>query len=326
MDWTGVLQDTVSVGNFVAGTKANIASAALLYYDYFLTLSDEVHLMWGKSHNLSTIVYFVVRYGALLTMTIALVFLTPGPRLTQPSVLTSASIATCLHLAYTAAASAFIAARIMALWSRNWCLGVSLFVLGLINSSPLVQLVFFRFYSVPAPWPLPACLESTDSYELALAVSIYVPAATSAINMAYEILCFSLTVAKTYKTYRAHLNMGTQTQLTDLLLRDGSLYFLAMIILGVFNIVSSTLPNESFPGNSINDAFSRSLVAILITRFIVNLTENARGYATSPDTLPSSTVRFRTATERFLQPVSGQIDIFSEGTGHEPNARGGEGL
>lgn len=54
---------------------------------------------------------------------------------------------------------AFVAMRIMALWSRNWVIGVFLFVLGLFNPSA-IQEVLMSVYSVPRFHPSDRCAVS----------------------------------------------------------------------------------------------------------------------------------------------------------------------
>ena len=47
------------------------------------------------------------------------------------------------------------------------------------------------------------------------------PIASSAISIGYEVLCFALTVAKTFSTYREQRKIGMRTPLSMLFLRDG---------------------------------------------------------------------------------------------------------
>ncbi|KAI0661817.1 hypothetical protein C8Q70DRAFT_679870 [Cubamyces menziesii] len=208
----------------------DIASATLFYYEYILTIPDEVRLFWQHPRSLATVLYLLIRYASLVTNTARLVFsapeyLYPKVRLTATGCQTLQDIVEIAQLISTAAGSAFIALRIMAVWSRNWYLGSILFVLGLINSTPLAQTLFFAFSgSVQAP-PYSACSEGTESPTMALVVTLYVPLVASATNMAYELLCFVLVVSKTYRGYRVPHGSKTQPQLTYLLIRDGSLYF-----------------------------------------------------------------------------------------------------
>lgn len=50
--------------------------AALLYYDYVLTLPDEVRLAWRRP-RLATVLFLLVRYLALVNMALAVIIQTP---------------------------------------------------------------------------------------------------------------------------------------------------------------------------------------------------------------------------------------------------------
>ncbi|KAI0671377.1 hypothetical protein C8Q78DRAFT_1078207 [Trametes maxima] len=342
-DLIPILQDTIFVYRIVGDNLAQFAGAALLYYDYLLTVSDEVRLVWKSRINLAGVLYLAIRYASIADATLVIIASAPQYDLdsnflghNRCQIFFDAS--TVMHVIYTVAVSAFVALRIMALWSRNWLLGISLFVAGLLNSTPVVQVIYMAgFQAVPAPWPMPGCVEITDSdmfLDLAGQVAFHVlwyaglwgvdvntplirtsaPIVTSAINMAYELICLVLTVIKTFRLYR-HLSFSlrSQTRLSGLLLRDGSLYFAVMIILGVVNIVSVTAPDSTFPGGGINEAFGRTLVVVLTTRFISNLrrTETwTTGFMSSAQ--GRSTMRFATKTERFLQPMDGSLAVFDD--------------
>ncbi|KAI0366145.1 hypothetical protein BV20DRAFT_952893 [Pilatotrama ljubarskyi] len=221
------------------------------------------------------------------------------------------------HVIISAAVSAFVAARIMALWSRNWYLGVFLFLVGLINWSPYVQSVLVGYQSAAAPWPLQGCMAVTNDPNLDEDVTT-VPAAISAVNLTYEVLCLVLTVIKTVGLRRGLSDSGIQMHLTHLLLRDGELHRLsAMTILGVLNIASATVKFQhpkTFPmGNNLNEAFSRSLVPMLTVRFIANL-KNAgleqSTYITQVDAV--STLRFSPPSERVFASVAGPLHLVTD--------------
>ncbi|KAI0649488.1 hypothetical protein C8Q79DRAFT_924726 [Trametes meyenii] len=131
--------------------------------------------------------------------------------------------------------------------------------------------------------------------------------------MAYEVICLVLTVIKTFHLYR-HLSFSvrSQTRLSGLLLRDGSLYFVVMIILGVVNIVSVTAikdrsnQRESFLGA----ALTKRLAELLTTRFISNLRRTETWTTGLSSAQGRSTMRFATKTERFLHPMDGSLAVF----------------
>ncbi|KIJ48363.1 hypothetical protein M422DRAFT_247694 [Sphaerobolus stellatus SS14] len=59
-----------------------LAGLVLLAYDTFLTLSDEISLIWRKKFHVVTILYFLARYGALgglITFAIGILWPTTSP-------------------------------------------------------------------------------------------------------------------------------------------------------------------------------------------------------------------------------------------------------
>ncbi|KAI9000655.1 hypothetical protein BD414DRAFT_8963 [Trametes punicea] len=328
-EWIPVFQDSGFMSSILQGNAVGYASAATLSYDYLLTLSDEIGLMWQPAPNLSAVLYLIIRYGSLLTMVLSVVYdssVSPQGeyRLTSVNCQTLQGIVPMSQLISTAAASAFIAVRIMALWSSNWALGALLFILGLINSYPAAQLLSFAFNGTRSPYPLIGCFTETHNITLALYASVYLPIALSVVNMLYEFLCFGLTIVKTYRVYQTmrELHLETPSSLTYLLLRNGSLYFIVMIICGIVNVISATMPDSSpFSGWALNEYFGRSLVPILTMRFIADLRRAYIKPNASSDVPSFSAVRFvgRTRTERLLEQVAGSVDL-TEDVVEDPDA------
>lgn len=72
-----------------AGERSNILSehvltlirpdgtTALLCYDFLLTLSDEIRLVWQAPIRLATVLYLLVRYISLANMGLAVIIQTP---------------------------------------------------------------------------------------------------------------------------------------------------------------------------------------------------------------------------------------------------------
>ncbi|KAI0635527.1 hypothetical protein C8Q77DRAFT_1155324 [Trametes polyzona] len=253
MDWGNVDWDTVGL-QLIEPQYSLLSSACLLYYDYLLTFPSEIHLIWQSRWSKAAGFYLAIRYGALLVITLGLfhVFfpsthsdagMTP---LSCRAVLDTVLVVNAIHFAII---SAFVALRISAIWSRNRYLGVSLFLLGLVNPSVVTPMLAFGFQAVPAPRPLVACVSylPDDSNSLGVLLLRYFPIITSAIGIVYEGLCLLLTVIKTFSLYREQRAMGMSTKLTSLLLRDGSLYFGVLTLLAVLNIVSASIPPGSLP-------------------------------------------------------------------------------
>ncbi|KAI0635528.1 hypothetical protein C8Q77DRAFT_574105 [Trametes polyzona] len=288
-----------------------LSSACLLYYDYLLTLPSEVFLLLQSRWNMVTWFYVGIRYGALSITTLSLLhyfYLT-----TSASCRATLDITLVLSTIHAAVMSAFVATRISAIWSRNWYLAAFLFVLGLANPSSINAWPAVAIESIPAPRPLAACISylASDSDPKGILLFTYLPIITSAIGIVYELLCLILTVLKTFSLHREQRINRMSTQLTSLLLRDGSVYFAVLTALAVVNIIVASMPPGSLPADiQVNNSIARALTPILLTRLIATLRVIGNGPSSGgigADTaVDLSTVRFRycRTDNSHLQPSS----------------------
>ncbi|RDX57141.1 hypothetical protein OH76DRAFT_18252 [Lentinus brumalis] len=324
IDWRPFFEHADSfVAPFVQGNLLIFASTCVFYYDYFLTVADEVRLVWGRPFNLAGAIFVYLRYAILLQASldvISNVSITPtaNMHLTADSCRLLSMVGASVTCASFILVSAFIALRLTALWSRNWYLGGTLFIMGLMNPIFLQTCAEFAFpnYVVP-PWPLPPCLGKVQPgaalqfFELDV-----IPIGSSALSIVYELLCLGLTAYKTYWTYRQASRIdGMRRSFAWLLLRDGSLYFAAMTILWIYEIVSA------FDQLSVEDGpvLGRLLVLILTTRFISNLRQSED----DEDSLSESSVKFDSSTlsqsahsGRLLGSLGGELQIDDYGPGY----------
>ncbi|KAI0351773.1 hypothetical protein OH77DRAFT_1523889 [Trametes cingulata] len=271
--------------NLVEPNYSLLSSACVLYYDYLLTLSSEVGLVWCREWGLATAFSLMIRYGTMIVLTLGLIHNLSAPpfgsaSLTPTSCEGLVDAIVILNAFNFAVISAFVAIRISALWSRNFYLGIFLFLLGLVNPVSITPLLVFGLASKPVAWPSTSCVsyvENDDSPLIPL-ITKYLPIATALTGMLYESLCLLLTVLKTYSLYREQRKAGLSTRFTSLLLRDGSLYFAVLSVLALLNIISASLPLDVLPPDiQINSTVARVLTPILITRFIAHLRTTDRG-------------------------------------------------
>ena len=48
-------------------------SVAVFYYDYLLTLADEIRLVWQRPFRMASFLYIIIRYGTILTTVLNIV-------------------------------------------------------------------------------------------------------------------------------------------------------------------------------------------------------------------------------------------------------------
>lgn len=137
----------------------------LLYYDYILTLPNEIRVIWSASLNLANVLCLCVRYNFLVQITLTFFhnfYFTKGagPDLSTQTCRTIThflAIFNVVNFSFVsgkeyrpflirsdhvdfASTVAFVAMRMFAIYGRNWRLGILVFVLGCLSpcSIPLV--------------------------------------------------------------------------------------------------------------------------------------------------------------------------------------------
>ncbi|KAJ3489253.1 hypothetical protein NLI96_g2240 [Meripilus lineatus] len=107
----------------------------------------------------------------------------------------------------------------------------------------------------------------------------------------YDALVLVLTWIKTIWIKRTCLKLGVKASLTTLLLRDGTIYFLLLLMLNVCNVVAIR-----FGRFGALPAITEVITSILISRFIINLREvyicGDRDNTTLPISTKFTSVRF----------------------------------
>ncbi|KAI0707077.1 hypothetical protein C8Q76DRAFT_860290 [Earliella scabrosa] len=292
-DWLDFLKDTEQVEAFVQGHYTTLASICLFCYDYLLTFNDEVRLIKRARVSLATFLYLVIRYGFLYLITVGIVLDLPVSvtfqrTLTDESCTGLLRATVIINIFVFIGVSAFVALRIMALWSRNWWLGIFLFLLGLTNPTLLEASLLYGFIANAAPYPVSGCM----------------------LSLPDNSVLGALEVTYTYGTYKSGRSTGINTPLSTLLLRDGSLYFVVFTALAVLDIAAGLARDSQLPDGIIS-TFSRSLIPILLTRFIARIRQ-VRDHGDS--VLDSAAIPMTTMNDarhnhsRFLSSVSGALN------------------
>ncbi|KAI0707083.1 hypothetical protein C8Q76DRAFT_786766 [Earliella scabrosa] len=157
--------------------------------------------------------------------------------------------------------------------------------------------LLYGYVITTTPWPVGGCLASISlSNELA------------DLDILYEALCLLLTVGKTLQTYRRGRLTGMNAPLSKLLLRDGSIYFAIFSTLAIFDVATGLAQNNKLPSGLIT-TFSRSLIPILLTRFISRIRQVNGEPESSVGSGEVSTVAFGGGQDRFLGSIEGDLEF-----------------
>ncbi|KAJ6592519.1 hypothetical protein B0H19DRAFT_1224456 [Mycena capillaripes] len=276
----------------------HLLSISMMYWDWLITLGtffqhsryhadavadNEICFMWRRARSASAYWFFAVRYAGLVGNVPVTVFtfytipakwwdempIFPGPYLKRISHRCQA-----YHMGHQAVlvgtqliVSIVMLVRIHALYDRNLRLLVS--VLGI--SLPLLAFIFWSFLgegrkSDPA-LGLPGCHPS-----LPKSASFHLAAAWEALFL-YDTMIFGLTVFKTYSTWRRVDSESSNLPIHRLILRDGALYFGAMALANLCNIITFYLAGPNLSGSL--STFASCMSVTLMARLMLNLYHTA---------------------------------------------------
>ncbi|KAJ6503782.1 hypothetical protein C8R45DRAFT_1091556 [Mycena sanguinolenta] len=237
-----------------------------LIYDQIITLDKEVDLIWQHPKRPSTYWFFALRYGALLTNIPVLVF----SFVTLPS---HKSVNQCsqynlVHqvfmLTTELAVSVVMIIRIYALYARSLRVLWGLIALG-------VCLMTVAVWSVLAGQnELPLTVLSGCHLSIVQSASIHLAIPWECLFV-FDSIIFGLTVYNGYTTRRAvgEMNMPIHS----LMVRDGAMYFAAMALANLANIVTFLIGGPLLPGSLAT--FATCMSVTLMTRLMLNINERS---------------------------------------------------
>ncbi|KAJ7355271.1 hypothetical protein DFH08DRAFT_954768 [Mycena albidolilacea] len=245
--------------------------SGVMYWDWLITLDIEIDFMWRRARSASAYWFFAVRYAGLVGNIPVTVF-------------TFYTIPAKAVLVGTQLIVSIILVRIHALYDRN--LRLLLSVLGI--SLPLLAFIFWSFLGEGSKSDpvlgLPGChtsLPKSASFRAFSAlVSLYstanefldLAAAWEALFL-YDTMMFGLTVFKTYSTWRRTDSESNNIPIHRLILRDGALYFGAMALANLCNIITFYLAGPNLSGSL--STFASCMSVTLMARLMLNLYNTA---------------------------------------------------
>ncbi|KAI1781615.1 hypothetical protein LXA43DRAFT_958482 [Ganoderma leucocontextum] len=212
------------------------AVSTMLAYEYFITLDDEVKYFWKRRSLGPSALFYMNRYLNLVLSIYQLIVLNPAYH-RSPEV---GRLSTSYPVTTADPLTPFSALRAYAL-SRNMPLSILIFLLSMV---PIV-----------------------------MNLVITITTRTSAILA--DLLLVIITWTRLFKQRK--LGLGTSSRkfsLTDVLLRDGTIYFLIMLLLNCLHIaftVVSIFIVSSLQHLSCISIFVPPLTAILVSRFMIHL-------------------------------------------------------
>ncbi|RPD57220.1 hypothetical protein L227DRAFT_578128 [Lentinus tigrinus ALCF2SS1-6] len=241
------------------------AASVVFIYEYIITFGTEVELFWTQPKTGATMLFLLNR-GIVMFFTWYDMITN---FLTQPS-----SIQSCADVVKTTLVfevlqyipwAAFSSLRAFAI-ARSWPLSILVFALSIVPVAINLADFAFDFGGVLIP-PFGCVSTDTVSVELALRFTI----ASRACLIAADALLILLTWRK---LYRGDANTREKGGFVHVLLRDGTIYFLVLVVQNILHLtltllsISTVLQNQNV---SVVALFTEPLTAILVSRFLIDL-------------------------------------------------------
>ncbi|RPD73180.1 hypothetical protein L226DRAFT_614405 [Lentinus tigrinus ALCF2SS1-7] len=246
----------------------SVVVAVVVIYEYSITVGREVRLFWGKKITGAAILFFLNRYIVLGFNTYALA----NSSIPVSDVVCSRTVQAnrALQIAQYIPWAVFTGLRAFAL-CRSWFLSLLAFALSMV--SVVINLVDYAFGVGGVNVSLFGCI-TVEGISLDLAKKGSVPTLTI-LSRTCLISADALLVGITWsRLSRRGLRHVESTNLfTEVLLRDGTLYFIILLIMNSLHLTFSLLAIAGVPLQAVSliPLFTEPLTANLISRFLLNL-------------------------------------------------------
>lgn len=247
----------------------DVAALVVLLYDIVLTFPQEVASIWRRKLTGVTVLFAINRYAVLANL-----FLQTLTGFWMPR-----TIIGCKALMYTTyvvdiisllGLAAFATLRVWAICGRRWFPTISVFLFSMF-----VPCVNIYGFSIPADMmliesgPLTGCFIDVLNPPYR-----YLPVVTRCIAIVSDALVLLFTWLQTAEILRESRRLNMKTELSSLLLRNGSVQFSVLLTLNLMTVIFDILSIATTSNTDEASAFvyiSEALSSILISRFLLDL-------------------------------------------------------
>ncbi|KAI0640687.1 hypothetical protein C8Q79DRAFT_1014910 [Trametes meyenii] len=278
------------------------ASISYLLYEYFVTLDLEVTYFWRRKITGATVLFFCNRYFPLVVNAVSLIGLAP---LTSRGCDVMVHLSPMLDILQYIPWAVFAGLRVFALGGRHWLLPLVVLMLSLVPFG--INLYFYTTLRSIYD-PIFGCEAARDiSPTLARRNTI----ASRSCLMAADLLVILMTWHATYGSQKLNREILGRPSFAETLLRDGTIYFVTLLILNALHLTFTLLPliNGSLSPVSYVPLFTEPITAVLVSRFLLNLQAvNQRAVDVNSTMLHDGTIDF----ERVVGSLGGSLLMSSK--------------
>ncbi|KAL7280273.1 hypothetical protein ACG7TL_005186 [Trametes sanguinea] len=254
------------IASAISENRIGLASLALLAYEYLITFTDEVRLIWLHKKTGATFLFLIIRYHAMITLLIlqSLTFLPVSDEVCSMY----AKVQVPLQFTEFVPWAAFSSLRVLALSRMNYPLASLVFVLACgpfaVNVWQVRVAGIFGF-NIPVAGCFGASGESPSQAKIGVII-----ARTCAMAADSLVIAVSWWYGATTSTFRGLRHQ--RVSLAQVILVNGTIYFLALLILNALHL-TFTLVSIVGVANAVSEVIvlTDPLTAILICRFLLAL-------------------------------------------------------
>ncbi|EKM57661.1 uncharacterized protein PHACADRAFT_206542 [Phanerochaete carnosa HHB-10118-sp] len=260
--------------------------AGLFVYEFLITFVDEIKIIWKRPVTASTLLLGSVRWCTLLS-----------------DILQTVQVASS-----TANTAFFSALRVFTIWNKSYVWSLLVFALSLVPFiTNMISLITQKYGSVVEPlfglvciteFPFSAKTASICTSRRLTQSMFFVVYTTRGSLILADAIVLTLTWIRTFRHWRNARRVNVGVSLTTCLLRDGTIYFIALLATNVTQLLTYNVTNLSLVG-----PFLVNFPPVLINRFMINLKmidSEVPGDSTcvTDQQQGQSTVQFRQSTNR----------------------------
>ncbi|RDX51742.1 hypothetical protein OH76DRAFT_1346339 [Lentinus brumalis] len=250
-----------------------IASSVLLFADTLFTFTDEVNRIWRRRFTGATLIFVITRWVAVaerIVLVISVILPTVQDKRIQSSLCSCVPVLrtddTLTDISYLMF-GVFMILRVRGVWGGTWAPLLCLALLTPIRTSIAIY-VQTHYTPIAFGAPIYGCGAayniSNHKY-----TTFGVISRLSGITIDTAVLL--LTWYKTWTIKRESTRLGIHTPYVTLLLRDGTLYFLIILFIQSFGIISVSVGALNFVLWGVWPYFDQVFTVIFLTRFMLNL-------------------------------------------------------
>lgn len=244
-----------------AQSYADVAMTAIVAFEYLITFDQEVECVWKRKFSATSVLLLTTRWVMIVNQSIVWMPATP-----VTNCITTYAPSTLFYLLSLAQIALFAGFRVYALW-YNWKYKfVLLAVVLALGFVPVATNIFgwaniVLFYQ-DGLFGCEAYINVSDELNLIMLQL------TRSCALAADIIVLIATWLRTFTQWREARRLQMRLSASSLLLRDGTIYFIALLAMNVAQM--ATFWDTSINANIANVPLT-SMPNVLVNRFLINL-------------------------------------------------------